>query len=95
MSFSPKIFAALTAFVLVAPTVLRAQQQAAGATIDMTPVAPESVGFSAERLERLHAFIQSEIDQKQLAGAVTLLAPMARLLTTAPTECGTSPPARP
>ena len=40
----------------------------------MTPVQPESVGFSSERLERLHAFIQGEIDQKQLAGAVTILA---------------------
>ena len=34
--------------------------------IDMTPVKPESVGFSTERLERLHAFIQGEIDNKQL-----------------------------
>ncbi len=40
----------------------------------MTPVKPESVGFSADRLERLHASIQNEIDQKQLAGAITLLA---------------------
>jgi CubicO group peptidase (beta-lactamase class C family) len=35
---------------------------------------PESVGFSTERLENLHALIQGEIDQKQLAGAITLLA---------------------
>ena len=35
---------------------------------------PESVGFSSERLENLHALIQGEIDQKQLAGAITLLA---------------------
>src|SRR5579863_4426070 len=35
---------------------------------------PESVGFSAQRLERMHALIQGEIDQKQLAGAVTILA---------------------
>ncbi len=32
------------------------------------------MGFSSERLERLHALIQGEIDQKQLAGAVTILA---------------------
>ncbi len=74
MPFSPKILAVLTAFALMAPAALRPQQQPTGATIDMTPVAPESVGFSAERLERLHSFIQSEIDQKQLAGAITLLA---------------------
>ena len=35
---------------------------------------PESVGFSSERLENLHKLIQGEIDQKQLAGAVTILA---------------------
>lgn len=74
MSRSPKILAALTAFALIPPAALRPQQQLASATVDMTPVAPESVGFSAERLDRLHAFIQSEIDQKQLAGAITLLA---------------------
>ncbi len=41
---------------------------------DMTQVKPETVGFSSERLENLHALIQGEIDQKQLAGAVTILA---------------------
>jgi CubicO group peptidase (beta-lactamase class C family) len=43
-------------------------------TIDMTVVKPETVGFSSARLERLHALIQDEIDQKHLAGAVTILA---------------------
>jgi CubicO group peptidase (beta-lactamase class C family) len=43
-------------------------------TTDMTPVKPETVGFSTERLENLHALIQGEIDQKQLSGAVTILA---------------------
>ncbi len=39
------------------------------------PVAtPESVGFSSDRLDNLHALIQGEIDHKQLAGAITLLA---------------------
>jgi CubicO group peptidase (beta-lactamase class C family) len=54
----------------------RAQQPALtpAPKIDMTPVSPESVGFSPERLERLHAAIQEEIDQKHLAGAITLLA---------------------
>ena len=37
-------------------------------------VKPETVGFSSERLERLHAVMQQEVDQKQLAGAVTILA---------------------
>ena len=40
----------------------------------MTPVKPESVGFSSERLERLHQLIQGEVDSKHLAGAVTILA---------------------
>ena len=49
-------------------------QQPTPPAIDMTPVKPESVGFSTERLERLHAAIQEEVDQKHLAGAVTILA---------------------
>lgn len=40
----------------------------------MKPVAPESVGFSSERLERLHSFIQNVVDAKELSGAVTILA---------------------
>ena len=46
----------------------------ADTTTNMTPVKPETVGFSTERLENLHALIQREIDQKQLSGAVTILA---------------------
>ena len=37
-------------------------------------VAPESVGFSSERLGNLHQLIEGEIDRKELAGAVTILA---------------------
>ena len=42
--------------------------------LDMTVVKPESVGFSSERLERLHALMQQAVDQKQIAGIVTILA---------------------
>jgi CubicO group peptidase (beta-lactamase class C family) len=35
---------------------------------------PESLGFSSERLERLHAVMQGEVDQKELPGIVTILA---------------------
>jgi len=49
-------------------------QQPARHTLDLTPVKPESVGFSSERLERLHALMQQEVDQKQMAGIVTILA---------------------
>jgi CubicO group peptidase (beta-lactamase class C family) len=40
----------------------------------MTLVKSETVGFSSERLENLHALIQGDIDRKELAGAVTILA---------------------
>ena len=49
-------------------------QQPARHALDLTIHTPESVGFSSERLERLHALIQNEVEQKQLAGAVTILA---------------------
>jgi CubicO group peptidase (beta-lactamase class C family) len=49
-------------------------QQATSPVIDMTPVKPESVGFSSARLERLHALMQQTVDKKQLAGVVTILA---------------------
>src|SRR3954452_991443 len=41
---------------------------------DLATAKPESVGFSTDRLQYLHSLIQNEIDQKQLAGAVTILA---------------------
>lgn len=48
--------------------------RAATAAADFRPVKPETVGFSSERLDRLHELIQNEIDNKALAGAVTILA---------------------
>jgi CubicO group peptidase (beta-lactamase class C family) len=44
------------------------------AAADAAGVKPEAVGFSSERLEYLHNIIQEEIDHKQLAGAITILA---------------------
>src|ERR1700758_257230 len=35
---------------------------------------PEEVGFSSERLQRLDAGMQQKVDEKQLAGIVTILA---------------------
>jgi CubicO group peptidase (beta-lactamase class C family) len=35
---------------------------------------PEALGFSSARLDRLHAAMQGEVDRKELAGVVTLLA---------------------
>ncbi len=46
----------------------------AAAPGEMAVVSPESEGYSTERLENLHRLIQDQIDQKQLAGAITILA---------------------
>jgi CubicO group peptidase (beta-lactamase class C family) len=43
-------------------------------TLDMTLHSPESVGFSSERLENLHTLMQKTVDDKQIAGIVTILA---------------------
>jgi CubicO group peptidase (beta-lactamase class C family) len=43
-------------------------------SVDLTLVKPETVGFSSERLERLHALMKQAVDQKQIAGIVTILA---------------------
>jgi CubicO group peptidase (beta-lactamase class C family) len=74
MQPAKKIIVGLFAAVsLMVAGAVRAQQTAAPA-LDMTPVKPETVGFSSERLERLHTFIQEVIDKKELSGAVTILA---------------------
>ena len=44
------------------------------AAVDMNVVKPETVGFSAERLENLHKLMQGTVDRKELPGAVTILA---------------------
>ena len=63
-------------FVLlgVLSTVPGAAQSTKSASIDMTVVKPESVGFSGERLEHLHALMQEAVDKKLQAGIVTILA---------------------
>lgn len=40
---------------------------------ELTPAKPESVGLSPERLERIAATVQHDIDDKRIAGAVTLV----------------------
>jgi hypothetical protein len=69
--------ALLGVLVVVGGTVRTAGQEAASgapASVDMTLAKPEAVGFSAERLERLHALMQGVVDAKELPGAVTILA---------------------
>jgi CubicO group peptidase (beta-lactamase class C family) len=65
----------VTAGVLLGMAISAAAQTASRKlAAETATVKPESVGFSSERLENLHKIIQDEIDQKQLAGAITILA---------------------
>jgi len=43
-------------------------------SLEMTLVKPESVGFSTERLERLHTLMEDAVKNQQVAGVVTILA---------------------
>lgn len=49
-------------------------QQPQRHALDMTINKPETVGFSSERLEQLHDLMQRTVDEKQIAGVVTILA---------------------
>jgi CubicO group peptidase (beta-lactamase class C family) len=69
--FALSLFAGLL-FIAGAPQTLA--QHANNKTPDPAENKPETLGFSSERLERLHAVMQGEVDQKQLAGIVTILA---------------------
>ena len=71
-SLRPALFIALSACLLPTSATARAQQSVA--QVDMTPVSPESVGFSSARLDNLHAIMQQAVDQKRIAGIVTILA---------------------
>ena len=64
----------LAAAVLFSGLPLSRAQQPAQSATDLTVVRPESVGFSSERLEQLHALMQQAVDQKKIAGIVTILA---------------------
>jgi len=59
------------AFVLLLALSLVA---AAATAQELTTAKPESVGLSSERLERITTKIQQTIDDKRIAGAVTLVA---------------------
>src|SRR5579862_6594604 len=58
--------ALLFASIAAAPVPLRAQE--------LQSAKPETVGLSSERLERITAKVQQSIDDKRIAGAVTLVA---------------------
>jgi CubicO group peptidase (beta-lactamase class C family) len=46
----------------------------AAAAQDLPTAKPEAVGLSSERLDRITAKVQQTIDDKRIAGAVTLVA---------------------
>ena len=69
--FALALFAGL---LIVAGAQQTPAQETKKKTADLAQTKPESLGFSSERLERLHAAMQQEVDQKQLAGLVTVLA---------------------
>lgn len=72
---------ALAAGLLLTSAATAQQQQSTNAAaVDMTVQSPESVGFSSARLERLHTYLQKEVDDKQFAGMVTLLARHGRII---------------
>jgi CubicO group peptidase (beta-lactamase class C family) len=55
-------------------------QQAAKPATDVVSGSPESVGFSSQRLENLHSLMQHSVDQKQIAGIVTILARHGKII---------------
>ena len=68
----PVIAFAILAAAL-SPT-LRAQATAPQRPPNLAPAPPESLGLAPERLARLHAAMQRLVDEKQVAGLVTLIA---------------------
>jgi CubicO group peptidase (beta-lactamase class C family) len=64
----------LAGLLFVAGAPQTQAQQANKKAPDLAKIKPESLGFSSERLQRLHATMQQEVDQKRLAGIVTILA---------------------
>ena len=76
-AFTQRLALAALALTFAAPSALAQKplaQQSTGPRVELTVVKPESVGFSTERLENLHAIMQQVVAQKQIAGIVTLLA---------------------
>jgi len=65
---------AVVMFLAILFSCAAQQAPAVHHTLDMTVVKPETVGFSSERLERLHAHMRSVIDNNELSGMVTILA---------------------
>ena len=77
-----RLVAALLALLIAAPMAIGIRAQGARTTAsapasrvrDLATASPESVGVSTERLHRLEAAMKKTVDDKQIAGVVTLLA---------------------
>jgi len=85
----------LAGLLFVAGAPQTQAQQANKKAPDFAENKPEALGFSSERLERLHAAMQREVDQKQLAGVVTILARHGNWSRRGPTARRTSRAALP
>ena len=64
----------IAGLLLLAGTQASRAQQLNKKAAELGENKPESLGFSSERLGRLHATMQREVDEKRLAGIVTILA---------------------
>src|SRR5262245_12550643 len=53
---------------------------ATAAAQELPTAKPESVGLSSDRLERITAKVQQTVDEKRIAGAVTLVARHGRVV---------------
>jgi len=72
--FSHLCVSLFTGFLLFVGTHATRAQQVNKKTDESGKNTPESLGFSSERLDRLHATMQREVDRKELYGIVTILA---------------------
>lgn len=71
---SRSVLTVLAALLFSAASHTSWAQEATKKAPELGESKPESQGFSSERLERLHAAMQREVDTKQLPGIVTILA---------------------
>src|SRR5258708_5412270 len=74
--FGGGFLALLLAFALLGfgASTPSAQKEKASATSSLPMAKPEEVGFSSERLQRIHAAMQRHIDAGEIAGVTTLVA---------------------
>ena len=68
------------AVLLIVTSVADIYAQQPKSESDLSVSKPETLGFSSQRLERLHATMQEQVDQKHLAGVVTLLSRHGKLV---------------